>query len=104
MRQTYEKHQTNRNNINQHQTNISQISDQHYTSIRLTSDQFHYFKSFKSKLEISCILDKLHVFPRNVEQYLTILSLSAYVLNIYIISQYFTISDTVIYKSPNTSS
>ena len=49
MRQTYEKHQTNRNNINQHQTNISQTSDQHYTSIRLTSDQFHHFTILQIK-------------------------------------------------------
>ena len=71
------------------QTKIIQASDLHQSN-------FTILQSFKSKLEISCILDKLHVFPRNVEQYLTILSLSAYVLNIYIISQYFTISDTVI--------
>ena len=80
-----------------HQIDIIQASDNYQTN-------FSILQSFKSKLEISCILDKLHVFPRNVEQYLTILSLSACVLNIYIISQYFRISDTVIYKYPNTSS
>ena len=73
MRQTYEKHQANRNNINQHQTNIIQASDKHQTN-------FSILQSFKSKLEIFCILDKLHVFPRNFEQYLKISSISEYVL------------------------
>ena len=70
-------------------TNIRPILFKHQTN-------FTILQSFKSKFKTSCILDKLHVFPINIEQYLTILSTSAYVLNIYIISHYFTISDTVI--------
>ena len=55
-----------------HQTNIIQASDEHQTNSIL--------QSFRSKLKISCILDKSNVFLRNVELYLTILSIYEYAI------------------------
>ena len=56
-----------------HQIDIIQASDNYQTN-------FSILQYFKSRIEIFCILDKLHVFPWNSEQYLTISSISEYVL------------------------
>ena len=77
-----------------HQIDIIQASDNYQTN-------FSILQSFKSKIKIFCKLGKLHVFPWNSEQYLTISSISEYVLQypyhnilwylilLYNISQYF---------------